>query len=365
MPASGSLLLRGRRVLVADGLCPDLDVLVLDGVITAVGPRGSVGDGDLVLEAAVVAPGYVDLHVHALDGRGLVGPGAPDVEGLSRALLRRGVTSFLATTVATPVDDLVPLVAATQQMTVTGARLLGCHLEGPWLSPDHAGAQDRSALVAPDLAALDRLLQAGPPVLLTLAPELPGASNLIARAVEAGVVVSLGHSGATYAEAAAAVEAGAAHVTHCFNAMSGLHHREPGLVGAALDLPSLTVELIADGVHVHPAAARLLWRAVGRRRVCLVSDAVDLDLPGTTGVRLPDGTLAGSRSGLDQAVRNLVAWGVPLLDALTMASATPARVAGRDDLGTFTVGTPADLVLLDADLQVLATIVDGMVAWQR
>jgi len=284
---------------------------------------------------------------------------------LSRALLSRGVTSFLATTVATPVDDLVPLVAATQQAKVTGARLLGCHLEGPWLSPDHAGAQDRKALVAPDLAALERLLQAGPPVLLTLAPELPGATDVIARAADAGVVVSLGHSGATYAESVAAVEAGASHVTHCFNAMSGLHHREPGLVGAALDLRSLTVELIADGVHVHPAAARLLWRSVGAQRVCLVSDAVDLDLPGTTGVRLPDGTLAGSRAGLDQGVRNLVEWGVPLVDALTMAAATPARVTGRGDLGSLAVGTPADVVLLDDELQVVVTIVDGVVSWQR
>ena len=365
MPAPSSLLLRGQHVLLGAGLTPGHDVLLRGGLVAAIGPSGTLGDADEVLEAEVVAPGYVDLHVHALDGRGLVGPGAPDVEGLSQALLSRGVTSFLATTVATPVDDLVELVRSTQGAELTGARLLGCHLEGPWLAPGHAGAQDRSALSLPDLAALDRLVQAGPPVLLTLAPELPGALEVIARAVDAGVVVSLGHSGATYAHAAAAVDAGASHVTHCFNAMSGLHHREPGLVGAALDLPGLTVELIADGVHVHPAAARLLWRAVGSQRVCLVSDAVDLDLAGTTGVRLPDGTLAGSRSGLDQAVRNLVDWGVPLLDALAMASATPARVAGRDDLGTLAVGTPADVVLLGPDLRVLATIVEGAVAWRR
>ena len=242
---------------------------------------------------------------------------------------------------------------------------LGVHLEGPWLSGKRAGAQPPAALSSPDLAGLERLLAAGPPVLLTVAPELPGALEVIERAAAAGVRVALGHSDATYDEAAAGVRAGARHITHCFNAMSGLHHREPGLVGAALDLPELTVELIADGVHVHPAAARVLWRAVGADRVCLVSDAVDVELSGDVGVRLADGTLAGSRVGLDGGVRNLVAWGIPLVDALQMASRSPALAAGRSDLGSLALGSPADLVLLDADLGVQTTMVGGEIRWQR
>ena len=338
------------------------DVLLEDGRVAAVAPFGSLsGSGDVV-EAAVVAPGFIDLHVHALDGRGLVG--TPDVAGLSDALLRRGVTGFLGTTVATPVDDLVDLVSAVTATEVGGARLLGVHLEGPWLAPPHAGAQPPTALSLPDLASLDRLLAAGPPRMLTVAPELPGALAVIEAAARAGVVVSLGHSGATYAEAAAAVAAGASHVTHCFNAMSPLHHREPGLVGAALDLPGLTVELIADGVHVHPAAARILLAAVGADRVCLVSDAVDIDLPGETGVTLADGTLAGSRAGLDQAVRNLLAWGVDPVRALTMAGATPARRLGLSELGTLQAGMPADLVLLDDGFHVRSTVVGGEIRWQ-
>jgi len=179
--------------------------------------------------------------------------------------------------------------------------------------------------------------------------------------------VSLGHTGVDYDAALAAFDAGARHVTHCFNAMRPLHHRDPGLVGAALDRPDVTVEVIADGVHLHPAVVRLLWRAAGRDRVCLVSDAVELDLPEArsdgTATRRPDGTLAGSRTGLDAMVRNLVSWGVPLADALTMASVTPARVLGRR--GAIEQGAPADLVALDADLQVVGTMVDGAVVWQR
>ena len=349
------LLVRAGRALLNGALRP-ASLLLVDGVVAAVDPVEVPADA-LVHETAVLAPGFVDLHVHALDGAGTIGQ--PDVPGLSTALAKRGVTSFLATTVAAPVDALLPLLAP---VPVTGARCAGVHLEGPWLSPSHAGAQPPAALVPPSVADLDRLLAAGPPRLLTLAPELPGADAVVSRAVAAGVVVALGHSGATYDQAAAAVCLGARHVTHCFNAMSGLHHREPGLVGAALDLPDVTVELIADGVHVHPAAARLVWRAAGPTRVCLVSDAVDLGLPGADAARLADGTLAGSRMGLDQAVRNLVAWGVPLVDALTMAAVTPARVLGLPPLG---VGAPADLVLLTDDLEVAATVVGGHVVWQR
>ena len=213
--------------------------------------------------------------------------------------------------------------------------------------------------------------------MLTLAPELPGAEALIRRAVAAGVVVSLGHSAASYDQAVQAVAAGARHVTHCFNAMLALHHREPGLVGAALDLGELTVEAIADGVHLHPAVVRLLWRACGPARVALVSDAVDVELPagdvelpggdvelpGGDAARLADGTLAGSRSGLDAAVRNVVSWGIDLADALTMAATTPAKVLGIDH--TLTVGAAADLVLLDDALDVAMTVVGGRVRWER
>jgi N-acetylglucosamine-6-phosphate deacetylase len=355
--AGRPLLVRARRALVHGELRP-LDLLVSEGVIVAIGPALSLPAGAHEVSVDLLTPGFVDLHVHALDGAGTFEP--PDVAGLGVALARRGVTSFLATTAAAPVSTLLPLLAP---VSTGGARCLGVHLEGPWLSTAHAGAQPRESLAAPDLADLDRLLAAGPPVMITLAPELPGAHDVIAKAAAAGVVVALGHSGATYAEATAAVAAGASHVTHCFNAMRPLHHREPGLVGAALDLPEITVEVIADGIHLHPAVVRLLWRACGPQRLCLVSDAVDLALPGAGAARLEDGTLAGSRIGLDQAVRNLVVWGVPLADALTMASVTPGSRVGAG--AGLALGAVADLTLLDADLRVVSTVVDGSVVWER
>lgn len=348
------LVVRAGSALLDGELRPA--TLLLEGdALTALDPSEVPGDARVVV-CEVASPGFVDLHVHALDGAGTIGQ--PDVPGLSRSLARRGVTSFLATTVAAPVDALLPLLSPVE---VEGARCLGVHLEGPWLSPAHAGAQPAEALSLPSVADLERLLAAGPPRMLTLAPELPDAGAVIARAVEAGVVVALGHSAATYDEAVAAVSAGASHVTHCFNAMRPLHHREPGLVGAAADLSAVTVEVIADGVHVHPAVVRMLWRTCGAGRVCLVSDAVDLGLPGADAARLADGTLAGSRMGLDQAVRNLVAWGVPLVDALTMAAVTPG---GRVGLGGLTVGGPADLVLLSAALEPVMTVVGGEVVWE-
>lgn len=373
-PVTPPLLIRAGRTLVAGQLRNNIEVLLVDGLVSAVGPKLSMPASTRVIElpAGVLSPGYVDLHVHALDGCGLVGAAPPDVPGLARALAARGVTGFLATTSAAPVDELVKVLASLSAgpgagdgdgAATVGARCLGVHLEGPWLSPDQAGAQPPHALTLPDLCDLERLLQAGPPVMLTLAPELAGALPVITRAAAAGVVVSLGHSAASYDQALAAVMAGARHVTHSFNAMAPLHHRAPGLIGAALDLAEVTVEAIADGVHLHPAIVRLLWRACGPQRVCLVSDAVDVD-PGLIGAattdasRLPNGTLAGSRVGLDACVRNAVAWGIPLADALTMATTTPAGVIKRSV--ALAPGAIADLVLLDADLRVVLTVVAGI-----
>lgn len=341
------MLLRGRRVLLDGRLVADTDVRVVDGEVVSVTPAGT----EPAEVVDLIAPGFVDVHVHALDGCGVLGD--TDVRGLGAALARRGVTSYLATTASAPLDHLLAVLGAAD-----APGCLGVHLEGPWLSPLRAGAQPVEHLCLPSLTDLRTLLAAGPVRVLTLAPELDGAFDVIRAARDAGVVVSLGHSDATYAEALEAVGAGASHVTHCFNAMSGLHHRAPGLVGAAFDSSDLTVEVIADGVHVHPAAVRALVAAAGPDRVCLVSDAVDLAVGGDA-ARLEDGTLAGSVSGLDTSVRNAVAWGIPLADVLTMASTTPARVAGRPDLGRIAVGAPADLVLLDDALQVLQVLRAG------
>lgn len=364
-------VLHAGRALVDGVLVDDCTVTVEAGVIVDIridAPAPSSA-GALVCPDGVLAPGLIDLHVHALDGAGMLDDDAVDVAGLARALVRRGVTGFLATTVAAPVDALERALAKVPPVdTVDGARCLGVHLEGPWLSTARPGAQPMHHLALPDLASLDRLIAAGPVAMVTIAPELAGADEVIRAASTRGVVVAMGHSDATYDEARAATAAGARHVTHCFNAMSPLHHRQPGLAGAALDLEEVTVEAIGDGVHLHPAVVRLLWRARGAERICLVSDAVDVGaastlVPGSDGaLRRADGVLAGSAIGLDTAVRNAVSWGIPLVDALTMASSTPAGVLQRTDLGRIAVGARADLVLFDAALQVQTVVVDGGIA---
>lgn len=364
------MLLHASHALVEGRLVNDCTVTVDDGFVSDVSSGvATPSAADIVVDGGVIAPGFVDVHVHALDGAGMLSADTADVVGLGRALVRRGVTGFAPTTITSPIDELAKVLSTLPALgDVVGARFLGAHLEGPWLSPERPGAQPRDHLVAPEVDALHRLLEAGAVAMVTIAPELPGALEVIAAAREAGVVVALGHSDATYDETQAAVEAGARHVTHCFNAMAPLHQRDPGIAGAALDLPGLTVEAIGDGVHLHPAVVRLLWRTRGANEICLVSDAVDfgsvngLQRGPDGALRRPDGVLAGSAIGLDSAVRNAVSWGIPLAAALTMASTAPARALARDDIGRLAVGAAADLVVLDRDLNVHTVVVAGRVA---
>jgi N-acetylglucosamine-6-phosphate deacetylase len=258
-------------------------------------------------------------------------------------------------------------IAATRDPAIAGV-----HLEGPWLSPERPGAQDVAALRAPDPDELGRLMGAWPVRLVSLAPELPGALELIERVVAAGSLAALAHTDATYEQATEAIAAGARHAVHVFNAMRPLHHREPGVIGAVLDDDAVTCEVIADGHHVHPAVVRLLARAKGARNTTFVTDAIEAaGQPdgtyhlGAEPVTVRDGravtgggALAGSTLTMDTAVRNAVAWGIPLADALHMAATTPARVLGLRK-GRIAPGYDADLAVLDADLQVVATILAG------
>lgn len=352
------LALRGGRVLTADGWSWD-DLLVEAGAVVSAGR-----DPDRVLDVTgcVVAPGFVDLHVHAAGGHSAQGPRS-DLGGMARALAAAGTTSFLATAFAAPLDELRALIGGIRPSA--GARCLGVHLEGPWLSPEAAGAQPPGSLRAPSVEEALALLAAGDDVrCVTLAPELPGALDVVSALVARGVRVSLGHSTTSYDDAAAALTAGAGGVTHCFNAMSQLLGRDPGLVGAALSWPDLVVEVIADGVHVHPAAVLALHAARGPAGVALVSDCVDGCAPADAllrqgdVLRLPDGTLAGSALALADAVRNVVSWGVPLVDALSMASTTPASALGLDV--SLRPGGVADVVVLDPDLRVRHVLVAGV-----
>jgi N-acetylglucosamine-6-phosphate deacetylase len=300
-----------------------------------------------------------------------------DADGYRRAgeaLLETGVTAYLPTLISSPEEQLL---AAMREIPVGNdrrPRVLGVHLEGPFLSAKRLGTHTSSARRDPDLALLDTLLDGGPVRLMTLAPELPGADALIDRLLERGVIVSLGHSDATAAQASAAFDRGARMVTHIFNAMRPFSHRDPGIAGAALARGDVIVQMILDGVHLAPETALVAWRAAAGR-LALVTDAItaagsgdgaytfgSLDIQVLDGaVRGPDGVLAGSVVTMIEAVRNLHALGVPLEDAVAAATAVPGRALGDGELGRLGVGLPADVVVLDDNLEVARVLVGGEV----
>jgi N-acetylglucosamine-6-phosphate deacetylase len=363
-----------RRLGVAAALTPDGvvagDVEVVGDRVVAVGraPAGARG---------LAVPGLIDLHVHGCAGVDFQADGAAGHRRVAPALLATGVTSYQPAFVCAPPDALaaaVAEVAAALPAVRAGApRLLGAHLEGPFLSPVRLGAHDPGHRRDPDPVEVDRLLAAGAVAEMTLAPELPGSLAVIERLVGRGVVVSLGHTDATAAQVRAAVAAGARSVTHLCNAMRPLHHREPGPIGVALTTAALTVELIVDGHHLADDVVRLVWHAAAGR-VALVTDATAAaGMPdgrydvGGIGVTLADGAvrnragaLAGSALTMIAAVRNLHALGVPLAAAIGAATQVPARLVGRDDLGALRPGAAADVVVLDDRLEVRAALVAGV-----
>lgn len=348
---------------IVDGRLVAGDVEVEDGRLARVGLAGP-GRG-------IAVPGFVDLHVHGFGG---VDFATADPEGYRRAgaaLLATGVTAFQPTFVTAPEEELVAALGAVPREDV-GPRILGCHLEGPFLSPARLGMHPAAARRDPDSALADRLLAAGPVSHVTLAPELPGALELAALLRSRGVVVACGHSDATAEQAHAAFDAGATHVTHLFNAMRPFAHRDPGLAGAALARDDVTVELILDGNHVADDAARVAWRAAAGR-VALVTDAMaaagvgdgewrmgSVDVVVRDGVvRRPDGVLAGSVLTMAAAVRSLVRLGASLEQAVDAATRVPARAARRSDVGALAEGGPADVVVLDEELEVVRVLVWG------
>jgi N-acetylglucosamine-6-phosphate deacetylase len=372
---SGRLLIDGRLFVGA---------LVVDGGRIVEVRTGATGELPLPrLDADIVSPGLIDLQCNGMFGLE-VGADAGALRALASRLPETGVTAFLPTVVSGNAAHYraVAAVVARLANAPRGARMAGLHLEGPLLSPVRAGAHDSRAIAAADAVlddVLDELLGAGTLKLVTLAPERPGALDRIRRLVAAGVTVSLGHTDATFEQAEAGIDAGATLVTHLFNAMSGLHHRAPGAVGAALTDDRVAVSLIADGLHVHSAALKLALRAKGAERIVLVTDAVAAagTVPGSyllggvpivsdgESVRLADGTLAGSTLTMDRAVRAMVRLsGARIEDALAMASTVPAGVAGLADRGRLAVGRRADLVLWSANLEVETTIVGGEVAFR-
>jgi N-acetylglucosamine-6-phosphate deacetylase len=380
------LLFHGGALAAREGHLPRGWLLVEGERIAALGagdPPAAPGARRVDLAGRVLAPGLIDLHAHGALGYDTMDATPTALREMARFYARHGVTGYLAATVTAPLDEiLVALenVARVMAEGTGGARLLGAHVEGPYLDRARLGAQDPRHVRPPAPEEYAALLREGVTRLLTLAPEAPGAAGLIAEAHRRGIVVSAGHTRATYEEMEAAVEWGLRHVTHLFNGMEPLHHRSPGVVGAALTLPALTCELIADGVHVHPAALALAVRARGVAGIVLVTDAMrgagmpdgryalgGLDVIVEGGeARLPAGNLAGSTLTLERAVANIIAaTGLALHEALPMATANPARVLGlAGRAGALAPGHDADLAVLGEGLRVDLTVVGGEVVYR-
>ncbi len=359
------------------------------------------------LRGAIVVPGFIDVHVHGIEGLDTLDEEAP-LAPIATRLPRYGVTAFCPTTVACSPAELARVLTAVmreRQQAPVGARVLPAHLESNFINPEYRGAQPLTCLRLPPsgdrvpssaqgasgprsddadysgsdiVATLDA--RAGATAIVTMAPELPGGLDLVASLVGRGIRVSLGHSGATYEEACAGIAAGARHATHLFNRMSPLHHRDPGLVGAVLEHEDVDAELICDGYHVHPSAARLALRAKSVEHIIAITDGTGgsgLPIGSTarlggrritvkdTAAFLDDGTLAGSTLTLDRAFRNVVQrFGCSLVEAARLCATNPARALRLADQGRLAPGHLADFVVLDEDLRVRETWVGGVRVWK-
>jgi N-acetylglucosamine-6-phosphate deacetylase len=383
------LLLINARVVGQESVVEPGWVATSDGVITGFGagaPAPALGRGREVIDVdgATVLPGFVDVHVHGAVGHEVMDGDVDALRAMSAFFASHGVTSFLATTWTAPTEETMAALGAVAEAMSTGvpgARILGAHMEGPYLSRAKCGAQDPHAVRPPDLDEARRFLDTGAVRLITVAPELAGARDLVEVCLDRGVRVSVGHTEASFEQIVDAVSWGARHVTHTFNAMPSLHHRLPGPVGAAMVLPELAAELIADNHHVHPAVLGAFLRAKGADGVVLVTDALrptglhdggEFTIGGREATvehgvaRLRGGTLAGSVLTMDVALRNLMrATGRSLAELWPTASRNGAAAAGvADRTGVIAVGMDADLVVVgDDDVDVRMTVVAGQVVY--
>jgi N-acetylglucosamine-6-phosphate deacetylase len=383
-------VVHASRILTPEEELSDSIIVVEDGRITAMGHRDEVhvpaGAVDFVASGMIVVPGFVDVHIHGAGGHDVMEGTARALDRITSTVALHGTTSIVATTVTAPIEDtcrslegIAAYIHAHETPDYTGsaaAEILGIHLEGPFVSKAKRGVHPLESIAAPSVEILKKLLAAadGLVKIVTIAPELPGAIELIEVVVAAKIVAALGHTDADYDQARAAIQAGARHAVHVYNAMRPFEHRDPGIMGAILTDPEVTAEIIADGVHVAGPAIQVLIGCKGFDSVLLVSDGIaatgmpdgnyrlgNFEVTVTNGVcRNSDGRLAGSTLTLDRAVRNLVALGVSLQDAIRMATILPARrlgIAGKK--GIIAIGADADLVALTPDLRVAAVMTRG------
>lgn len=378
-------LIAAGTVVLEQGLCRPGWVHTAGRTIVSCGAGAPPRPADVDFPDAVLVPGFVDIHVHGGGGASYLAGGNSEVLRAVDFHRRHGTTATLASLVTASPSELMAAVHGLAEATRDGM-IAGIHLEGPWLSTAQCGAHDRTQMRDATAAEVDALLTAGGGAIrmVTLAPERPGSDDAITRLVDAGVVVAVGHTDATYEQTRHAIELGATVGTHLFNAMRPLHHREPGPALALLADPRVTVELIADGVHIHPAVLHATVQAAGSGRVALVTDAiaaagahdggyqlgsVPVDVAGGVARVRGTSTIAGSTATMDQLFGLAAALGsdrdAALIAAVRLTSTTPARALGIDGAGSLVVGGDANLVVLEQDLTVHAVMAGGSWAGGR
>ncbi|MBM3802936.1 MAG: N-acetylglucosamine-6-phosphate deacetylase [Acidimicrobiia bacterium] len=385
------IALVAKKVITPDTVIPQGVVLVDGRKILEVGPRSAVVFHEEEFEVfhfenETLVPGFIDVHIHGACGHDVMEATREAMTVVSRHLARHGTTSYLATTVTAPPIETIQAVESLGQLITEdtgGARILGLHLEGPFISQEKRGVHPPEHIRLPSTGIFDELVKmsGGQVRLITVAPELPGGLEFIEHIRSRGVLVSVGHSNATYEVARQAIRAGASNATHTFNAMRDFSHRETGVIGAVLTDSTVWAELIADGVHVDPVAIQMLLRCKGPRRILLVTDAISaagmpdgdyrvgtLSVKVSQGVcRASNGALAGSTLSLDRALRNMIDYtGIPLEEAVYMTSRNPAESIGvAESKGSIRPGCDADLVLLDNGLLVQATFCEGKLVFRE
>jgi len=383
-------ILQGN-IITPDRTFSEGDLIIREGKILALGPTGSISipsDAERIdARGLTVAPGYIDTHTHGGNGHDYMDSTLEDIRSILRWLPSTGVTAVLPTLASAELKDELEMVARLREVkehpAPGEATILGIHLEGPYISMARRGAQPEKAIRPPSIAEMEQLIEASGHYvcLVTLAPELPGALELIRFLVQQGISVSAGHSEASYAQVMAAEQAGLSRVTHLYNGMSAFDHRAPGIIGAALTSDSIYAELILDGIHVDPVAANVALRAKGIDRVVLMTDATQAAglgdgiyvRPGNRRItvkdgaaRLDSGSLAGSVLTLDRAVRNAISLLHLLLsDAVALATRSAANSLGMGATkGTLSPGQDADIVIMGKDMEVCTTLVRGAVVYR-
>jgi len=333
------------------------------------------------LDDCFIVPGFVDVHTHGAVGHDVMDCNPEGIVKMAEFLASHGVTSFLPTTTTLDIETTLKAISAVEiakSLNKNGAKIIGIHLEGPFINPKHKGAQNEKYIIEPTREILEKLTSSSLIRLVTIAPEVSGAIPAIKFFRDRSIYVSLGHSDATYEDTLKAIMAGANQITHMFNGMRAFHHREPGIIGAGLIEDSLKCQIIADGIHSHFSAIRLVYRTKGYKNIILISDSMSatglsdgeyelggLNVTVRSGApRLPDGRLAGSTLTLDVAIKNVVNKAlIPLPFAIEMASRVPAESIGEATLGSFSYGNKADIVVLDRDFNVVRTYIDGRLVY--